>query len=100
MHDPSRRHLQVRVVIEDNAGSVEERRFATVGDDPLLNEIRGRCDAGLDPQEGPFETRVALRAEELAVQIDADLEARIGGHHLNRGRAAERIACDPDVLAR
>jgi hypothetical protein len=54
-----------------------------------LRVLGGLCVAGLDPEEGPIKTRLGFLAEELAVQIDADLEAPVAGHHLNRGRAAE-----------
>src|SRR5207253_1460140 len=63
-----------------------------------LRVLGGGRDAGLDPEERPVKTRVGLRAEELAVQIDADLEARVAGHDLNRGRAADRVPYDPDVF--
>jgi hypothetical protein len=46
MKDPSRRHLQVRVVIEDEAGHVEERRFTAAGPtDELLVTLRDRYEA-------------------------------------------------------
>jgi hypothetical protein len=46
MKDPSRRHLRIRVVIEDAVGGVEELRFATVSsDDELLVRLRERCEA-------------------------------------------------------
>ena len=61
------------------------------GEEPVssLRVFGGLCVAGLDPEEGPVKTRLGLLPEELAVQIDADLEARVAGHYLNRGRAAE-----------
>jgi hypothetical protein len=39
-----------------------------------------------------------LGAEELAVEVDAHLEAQVGGHDLSRSRAPIEVADDPDVL--
>ena len=63
-----------------------------------LRILGGRRVAGLNPEERPVETRVGLRPEELAVEVDADLEARVTGHDLNSGRATDRMADDPHVL--
>ena len=52
---------------------------------------------GLHPQQRLMQTRVGLGAEQLAVEVDADLEARVGGHDLHRGRAAQGVPDDPDV---
>src|SRR5207247_6381305 len=70
------------------------------GEEPVssLRVLGGLCVAGLDPEERPVKTRLRFLPEELAIEIDADLEAPVAGHHLNRARAAERVACDPDVF--
>ena len=70
------------------------------GEQPVtaLRVLLGPCVRRTGSTERLTQTRVGLGAEQLAVEIDADLEARVGGHDLNRGRAAERVADDPDVL--
>src|SRR5207244_9932980 len=44
-----------------------------------LRVLGGLCVAGLNPEERPVKTRLGLPSEELAVQIDADLEAPVAG---------------------
>ena len=79
----------------------QQRPAATLAsEEPIarVRVLRGLRDVGLNPEERPLEARVRLVAEELAVEVDADLEPRVAGHHLNGGRAAQRVTDDPDVL--
>ena len=66
---------------------------------PPFCVLRGLRDVGLNPEERPVEAHVGLAAKELAVEVDADLEPRVVGHHLNSGRATQRVADDPDALS-
>src|SRR5918911_1916325 len=52
----------------------------------------------LQPQEGPIKAGTGQGVRQRAVDVDADLEARIGADHLNGGGAAERVAEHADVL--
>jgi hypothetical protein len=65
---------------------------------PPLRVLPGLRHVGADPEEGPVQVRIRLGSEELAVEVDADLEARVAGHGLDGGRAADRVTDDPDVL--
>jgi|SRR5579884_77219 len=69
----------------------EIRPRAAIGSNALLGAISTRVDA-------PHRAHPALRAGQLAVEIDADLEARVAGDDLDCCRAADRVADDPDVL--
>ncbi len=79
----------------------QERPVATLASEepvPPACVLRSLRRAGLNPEEGPVEAPIGLRPEELAVEVDTDLETRVAGHDLNSGRAADRVTDDPDML--
>jgi hypothetical protein len=100
---PERRQVR-RIVGEAEVLALsdrEERGAVTLAREeavPPLRVLPGLRHVGADPEEGPVEVRVRLGSEELAVEVDADLEARVAGHGLDSRRAADRVTDDPDVL--
>ncbi len=79
--------------------SVAAVRAGARGTDPALSVYSGVCVTSDWIQRNGRSSRASgSLAEELAVEVDADPEPRVVGHHLNGGRAAQRMADDPDVL--
>src|SRR5581483_10953963 len=92
-----------RAVGEAHVRAAAQRQQRAAGADaaeepvPPLRVLGGLRVSRLDPEERPVETGPRLLAEELAVQVDADLEARIVRHDLYGSRAAERVTRDADA---